>query len=477
VALGVIRRLAEGYGTDTAVTRLLDRVTVYVIPRANPDAAEAFFARPRWARTANGTAVDDDKDGMVDEDGPEDLNGDGLITMMRVRDSLGEWMADPLEPRLMRKARATEGEVGAYRLYVEGVDNDHDEAWNEDGPGGVDVNRNFAYDYEYFAPESGINPMSADETRAIAQFVVDHPNIAAFYVLGPQDNVLTPWKKAEAGKGGTSQTGPLRGVVSEDEPWLAAVAADLRELTGHEKGPKSAAVGGDVLSWAYYDMGRWAFGSRAWWPPETAAAADSGTTDTTGRAARSKEKPPKDDPLEDERNALRWVDRYAPDGFVPWTRVTHPDFPDRAVEVGGFSPFVMIDPPPATLDSVVREQTDAALMLAGRLSRIELRDPKVERVGDRVYRITVRIANTGYFPTTSRLGERVGWPRRIRVDLKTSGGQELASGRAVQLLDALDGQGGSTELTWVVVGAAGSTVTVTAASPVAGAATQTLTLR
>jgi len=477
VALGLIRRLAEGYGSDTAVTHLLNRVTVFVIPRANPDAAEAFFGRPQWARTGNGTPVDDDKDGVVDEDGPDDLNGDGVITMMRVRDSLGEWIADSVEPRLMRRARAVDGEVGGYRLLVEGVDNDHDEAWNEDGPGGVDVNKNFSYDYEYFAPDAGVNPMSAAETRAIAQFVVDHPNVAAFYVLGPQDNVLEPWKKADPGKGGTSQTGPLRGVLAEDDPWLSAVAKELRELTGRDKGPASASLGGDVLSWGYYHMGRWAFGSRGWWPAETPGSADSSAADSAGAAKRPKGKLPKDDPVKDERAALRWVDRSAPDGFVPWTPVTHPDFPDRTVEVGGFKPFVLVDPPAATLDSVVREQTDAALLVAGRLPRVELRDLEVERVGDRVYRITARVANTGFFPTASRLGERVTWPRRIRVDLGTASGQELASGRAVQLLDPLDGSGGSTELTWIVVGTAGSRVTLKASSPVAGSASQTITLR
>ncbi|MEO8199588.1 MAG: M14 family zinc carboxypeptidase, partial [Gemmatimonadota bacterium] len=132
IALAVLQSMAKGYGSDPAITSLLDRSTIYVIPRANPDAAEAFFENPAVERTRNGLPFDDDRDGSVDEDGPEDLNRDGLITLMRVTDSAGEWTTDSLEPWLMRKARPARGENGQYRVYEEGIDNDHDERWNED---------------------------------------------------------------------------------------------------------------------------------------------------------------------------------------------------------------------------------------------------------------------------------------------------------------------------------------------------------
>ena len=39
--------------------------------------------------------IDQDRDGLVDEDGPEDLDGDGEITWMRGPDPAGDWIADP----------------------------------------------------------------------------------------------------------------------------------------------------------------------------------------------------------------------------------------------------------------------------------------------------------------------------------------------------------------------------------------------
>ena len=39
------------------------------------------------------------------------------------------------------------------------------------------------------------------------------------------------------------------------------------------------------------------------------------------------------DPLETERRELRWLRENVPGGFVEWSEVSHPDFPDRTVEV------------------------------------------------------------------------------------------------------------------------------------------------
>ena len=38
----------------------------------------------------------------MDEDGPEDLNKDGVITVMRVKDPAGDYMIDPDDPRTQK---------------------------------------------------------------------------------------------------------------------------------------------------------------------------------------------------------------------------------------------------------------------------------------------------------------------------------------------------------------------------------------
>ena len=410
----------------------------------------------------------------------------------------------------MRRADPVKGEIGSYRLFVEGVDNDGDEAWNEDPPGGVDVNRNLPYGYEFFSEGAGLYPVAAPEARGIAQFYLDHPNVAAVYVLGPQDNLLEPWKhERERGAAGSDEDGtegrrsrrPLTSVLEDDEPYFAEIAKRFREVTGLKSGPESAPTSGDVLASAYYDMGRWSFGSRAWWIPaggdgsqeaseaaeesearvdeddavETEGAEEAAEADGPQRSRRGKADKEKD-PLETERRELHWLRENAPGSFVEWSEIRHPDFPDRTVEVGGFAPFVRLNPPASELDSVLVRHERFIVALAGLLPSVTLRNVGVEALSDGVYRIKARVANEGFFPTLSGLGEQVRWPRRVRVEVVTDG-QEIASGHAVQLLGPLPGSGKGEEVEWVVVGRAGSRVTIRASSPVAGESSQTVTLR
>lgn len=485
VAMRIATQLAEAYGRDSAVTSLLDSRTLYIVPRVNPDAAEAFFRAPRYERIRNDGSADDDHDWLVDEDGPEDLNGDGLITMMRVRDPAGEWMPDSANPALMRRADRARGQTGGYRLYTEGVDNDRDRAWNEDPVGSTAISANFTHQYDFFGDATGLYPMSAPETRGVADFFIAHPNIAAVYALGPQDNLLVPWKhKAGRGLGGkeegTSAGGPYTSILEGDQAYYEEIASRFRKATGLKTGPASAPSSGDPVSWAYYAMGRWAFGSRVWWIPEVPAA-DSSASDSLAprkgmKAGEAKKDPESGDSLKAEANAYRWVAANVPGGFVPWTRYAHPDFPGQEVEIGGFAPFVGINPPAALLDSVSRGQLAFVTGLASALPRITLRNPTVTAVGSRTWRIEVELANEGYFPTLSAIGVKAAWPRRIRLVLDP-GGQAIVGGPAAQLTGPIPGSGASETFRWVVVGDPGTTVTITASSPVAGSAAATLKLR
>ncbi len=128
----------------------------------------------------------------MDEDGPEDLNKDGVITVMRVKDPNGDYIVDPDEARLMRRADPKKGEKGEYALYWEGIDNDGDGFINEDGPGGTNINRNFMHDYPYFKPEAGQYMVSEPETRAMLELMIAHRNIGAILTFGESDNLITP---------------------------------------------------------------------------------------------------------------------------------------------------------------------------------------------------------------------------------------------------------------------------------------------
>jgi hypothetical protein len=191
LALEMVRYLTQ-HAQEDAVRAVLDGQVVYVVPRLNADGAEAMFARVKWDRRTNTFPFDDDNDGRVDEDGPEDLNGDGFITVMRVLDPDGAFMPDPDDSRIMKRADPSKGETGAYTLYWEGTDSDNDGFYNEDGPGGVDLNRNFQHEYPYWKADAGLHMVSEPETRALLDFVLSHRNIAAILTFGLTDNLVTP---------------------------------------------------------------------------------------------------------------------------------------------------------------------------------------------------------------------------------------------------------------------------------------------
>jgi len=180
----------KNYGSNANVKQRLDSSVVYIMPRVNPDGAEFMWAPLKWARRTNSKPYDDDNDGRLDEDGPDDLNKDGLITIMRVKDPNGDYMIDPDEPRLMRKADPKKGEKGEYILYGEGIDNDGDGFINEDGPGGVNINRNFMHEYPSYKPEAGRYMVSEVETRAVLEWMIAHRNVAAILTFGESDNLI-----------------------------------------------------------------------------------------------------------------------------------------------------------------------------------------------------------------------------------------------------------------------------------------------
>ncbi|HRP09009.1 MAG TPA: M14 family zinc carboxypeptidase, partial [Gemmatimonadales bacterium] len=323
-----------------------DGRTVWFIPRLNPDAAEAMFAAVKSERTGNDAGSDDDRDQRTGEDPVNDLDGDGAIVQLRLADPNGAWIADSAEPRLLRRADRSKGEVGAWTVVSEGRDDDGDGRYNEDGPGGTDVNRNFTYDHDHHGREAGPDPMSSPEARGLAEFMIVHPEIAAVYVIGPQDNLMKPWENRpnagimnpetrERAQEGTSAGGPLNSILSADQPTFAAIARRFQAaMKGHSRTPPSASLKGDVLSWSYYHFGRWAFGAPGWWPPEVPRdSTERGGAGRTGGGSSAGS-----DPVADQRAALKWYESQGIDAFVTWTPVALGGTERRSGEVGGFKP-------------------------------------------------------------------------------------------------------------------------------------------
>lgn len=173
--------LCEMYGRNDFITRLLDERVIYIAPMLSPDSRDAHMneANTTHSPRTGQRPVDDDRDGKVDEDGPDDLDKDGHIVQMRIKDPRGRYKAHPEYPQLM--VRVEDGEKGEYTLLgSEGFDNDGDGRINEDGDGSYDPNRDWAWNWQPGYVQRGAHryPFSIEENRMIADFVMSHPNIA-----------------------------------------------------------------------------------------------------------------------------------------------------------------------------------------------------------------------------------------------------------------------------------------------------------
>ena len=455
---------------DANTAELLTRITIYVIPRLNTEAADAMFSQPKFAPTTNLRPVDDDHDGIVDEDGPDDLNRDGLIASMRVEDPEGEYILDPADPRLMLKADRAKGEVGTWRFLPEGRDNDADHAWNEDPPGGVNFNRNFPYNYKYFASTAGMYPMSEPPTRALAEFVVAHPNIAIAFTFGAADN-LSATPKADAQ--GASRRPPTA-MQEEDITWYRELGKLWRESIGLKKELSTASEPGTFSDWIYFHRGRLSLATRAWTP---AMQMELSKPRNEKEAKEEKKEEAKGDKRnEEERAFLSWLRENSPESFVEWTRFDHPDFPGKRVEIGGFAPSAKINPPEKVVGELVEKHGKFLNELLKKFPQIALRKTEVKALGNEVYDITLHIENTGYLPTVLSQGTatREVRPTRVVLDLPDTA---VLSGTRITTLPPLPGSGGMREVRYIVHAKGKSEIGVEIISALAGALRTNISLK
>ncbi len=465
VALYVLGHLLDRYGQDPRVTRLLDTRTFYIRPKFNPDGSDLALIHDQSLRSSV-HPVDNDADGIADDDPPEDLDGDGWITQMRVPDSNGEWMLDPTDSRIL--VRRPEGATGDqfFRVLSEGIDNDGDGLINEDGIGGLDMNRNFPRNWEpeFLQPGAGEYPLSEPETRATVEFINAHPNITSI-VHGHTS-------------GGFVYRLPSASDPSKFDPTDLALIEELgayyTRTTGRPVRPSATHPTehryGTLIEWGYQDRGI------IGWVPEYSPA-DAWIPDFDGDGQISEAERHR---FNDERLGGRY--------FSPWTPYEHPQL--GRVEIGGWhAKFWGQNPPAEFLEEECRQQVDWILYLAESSPMLSVSAPAITSLGGDRYRVEVTVSNAGFLPTNlterGHVGARTNagtWEDQIvRPPVATLAlrGASLESGSARTILPHLDGSNShsravtepSHTVRWTVrVTGTDAAIEVTAAADKAGVA-------
>lgn len=419
IAFGIANSLVRNASVP-ATRQLLEKVTFYILPDVSPDASAQNFLLPKYERNLNAAQTDDDRDFLADEDPFEDLDGNGLITIVRIEDPSGKFIMCPDDERVMAEADLSKGQTGKYIVISEGVDNDKDGKFNEDGPGGVNFNRNFTFNYEEFGPGSGMHPVSEPETKAVADFLYDRFNVFAVFAFGPQDNLGQPMKASDQPRTDRRFTTILR----SDEAINKLVSDIYHRTTGLKGAPQAKAVPGNFMEWAYFHYGRYSFGTPGWWYPA------------------EKGKNP-------EAEFLKYAG--SSDVFIPWKEIRHPDFPDKKAEAGGIKPFALMNPPADSIAGIVEKHYRFISEVAALHPGLVFTDVKTEQAGSGLYRVSLKVINKGVFATMAEAGEMNSFTRLMRISLETGKNQEVISGRKVQRMGRLAG-GESAEYSWLVSG-------------------------
>ncbi len=425
LALLFAEKILENSGDDR-VKELLSETTFYVFPDMNPDARAQFFSRLRYERTGNAYPPHSvERNARLAEDPYRDLNGDNMITMMRTEDPSGEWITHPKDPRVMVRASFEKGETGKYTLKPEGIDSDMYDLFNMHREGMVDFNKNFTFQYPAFTPRAGEHAVSEIESRAIADFLFESKNVFAVVGFGPADNLTAPLTYNERAASGRMVTG----ILQEDAKVNSMVSNKYSGLVSTEGATGKSGTDGDFFQWAYFHYGRFSFSTPGWWVP----ASEGGSSNP-------------------EINFLEWAESEGLENvFVPWQEVEHPDYPGQKTEVGGIAPFVMNNPPYEIVERSAGEHFNFLLELAEMRPVTDIVNVRTERLGRDLHRVTVDIFNEGVFPTVTELGERVRWVQKTVVNFDPDEGQELVSGKRVEVLDRIEGKG-RYECSWLVRG-------------------------
>ena len=537
LALETIRFLLN----DPSAASVLSDQVVYVIPRLNPDGAEAMFSAVKYDRGGNAFSYDDDNDGRFDEDPGEDLNGDGMITLMRVPDPSGDFMVDPDDPRLMKRADKAEGETGTHTLYIEGVDSDGDGFLNEDGAGGVDLNRNFQHEHPYYQADAGLYMVSEPESRGLMDFMIANRHIGAVLTFGHSDNLVTPPDShgqladpdmidlvafaAEAnsdiyrngvfggggGRGGGPAIGargaPIRGaqpgadndpdsgrrpavtVNVQDLEYFSAVSDLYREITGITEIGVNRQAEGAFFQVAYYQMGIPAFSTQGWGLPAAepeeeeseegrgGGGAGAGGSGSDGGGGGGARGEGQSS-SDDAGIDRKLIGAMDAAGIEAFVAWSSYDHPEFGpVEIGGFKPYVTTNPPAEQLPDLGRKHGEFVVRLTEMLPRVNIVDTEVTAHGGGVFTVTAEIENSGYFPTSLQHGVVSRSVQPTTVRIQVDPEAILTGDAKSSTVQRLEGSGSRAKFSWVIQGDNGQSVEIWVRSQKGGTDTATVTLR
>ena len=375
------------------IKEILKNYTLYAVPRLSPDGSEFYLTTEHSVRSVPKMYPYDKLMPGVQR---QDIDGDGVARLMRVKSKYGIWKVSDKDPRAMVKRTPDDTKGEFYNVYDEGVLEEFDgliaNLADAPAPYGNDFNRNYPIGWETEDNQrgSGKYPLAHNETKANTDFLLEHPNVCFvidMHTAGGQNLYMPGFKSAKQ-------------AIKEDIALYKAIGKMAHEENGYPvinvydeylpQGAPSAFGGFD--DFVHFVLGIPAIAIECW--------------DLDVRAGINVQYPPRVDVPDEEQaeNALKylkWADENLSkeESFMEWTKFDHPQLGE--VEIGGFDlKYTRQNPPPAKfLLQEVQKHTRFALRAIKSFPNVGFDSIEVEQLADDIFKIDAVIGNEGFMPT------------------------------------------------------------------------------
>lgn len=386
VAMHMMDYLLTNYASNSTCKKILDEYTVYVIPRITMDGSEVYLTSAYGLRSA-------DRDYNVQDSGIKqfDLDDDGVIRSMRIKNKHGAWKKDVLNENLMVEREPDDIDGEFYDVFVEGIMDNYNgvNLYQKKAEWGLDFNRNYPYGWYNEVRQSGAGyyPLSNPENKAVVDFVLKHPNIGAVLTMHTSGGVLLypPGTKHE--KDGDPTDMKIYKTIGK----MATKELDYPCINIFDNFNKDQVFfpSGAFDDWCYQDQGIYAYTMELW-----------DLNKHIGKPVDwfDKKEPTIEDMMDTYNKMIKFSEENDLDAFKPWTKIDHPQFGE--VEVGGFNhKFLLQNCPCKFLKEEVEKATKFSLRYLLALPKLNIEDTIVTKLADNMYKVEAVVANDGYMPT------------------------------------------------------------------------------
>ncbi len=416
VCLYYANMLLTKYGENEKVTKAVDRNAHYIVPVVNVDGRYHFFEDAHTPSSSRSIRVpkDDDNDGLFDEDAPDDLDGDGSITQMRIKDPNGNYKADPDDPRIL--VRVEPGKKGEYTLLgSEGIDNDKDGKLNEDAEGYLDPNRNWGNNWmpNYVQSGAGNFPFSGVGIKAVSEYIMNRPNIIVAFSFHNSGGM---WLRVPSDKSVIIDPSDIaaydvigKNAIKITPGYVYHASLDLYPTYG------------DSDAQLFFNYGIYSFVGELFQQEQ-----QTYREKTDKPAQRSEESGRRGANPEEAREQMKFNDHLAQgEMYKEWLTYIHPTYGE--IEIGGWVKLTSRLPQIFMLQELVHRNASVVFLAAENTPEISMEVFEVKEIGKNLKQVRVRLKNKNGLPTmtTDSYKNKLFTPDILKV----SGAKVVAGGK------------------------------------------------